>query len=143
MVQLPSDDVTTVRPSELDVDMLVEPLPGRHASSPRGRRRWWSSRTRLPPPAVTDWSCCRPTLTSAGGFSPGFRCTVLQLLLGPDEDDETSAVRRRRARRAAALGVGGEGHATGQRDGAEHCGFHRESSPRVQATGRPEAAQSS
>jgi hypothetical protein len=42
----------------------------------------------LPPPAVTD--DVRPPAEDAelvGGRSPGLRWTVLQLLLGPDDED--------------------------------------------------------
>jgi hypothetical protein len=91
MVQLPSEDVTTVRPSEVDVDMLVEPLPGPAWVDTDGPEPVVVEPDTLPPPAVTD----EPMLPAdadddaPGGFSPGFRCTVLQLLLGPDEDDET------------------------------------------------------
>jgi hypothetical protein len=90
MVQLPSDDVTTVRPFELDVDMLVEPEPGPACVVTEGPEPVVVEPDTLPPPAVTD----EPMLPAEadddapGGFSPGFRCTVLQLLLlGLDEDE--------------------------------------------------------
>jgi hypothetical protein len=90
-VQLPSEDVTTVRPSELEVDMLVEPLPGPAWVVTDGLDPVVVEPDTLPPPAVT----CELILPAEadddepGAFSPGFRCTVLQLLLGPDEEEET------------------------------------------------------
>src|SRR3954466_15204684 len=87
MVQLPSEDVTTVRPSELEVDILVEPLPGPAWLDTVGPAPLGVPDT-LPPPAVTE--LVRPPAEDDevfGGFSPGFRCTVLQLLLlGPELD---------------------------------------------------------
>jgi len=96
MVQLPSDEVTTVRPSELDVDMLVEPVPGPAWVDTEGPAPVVEPDT-LPPPAVTE--LFMPPADDAevfGGLSPGFKCTVLQLLLCgaevdvvlPSDDDE-------------------------------------------------------
>ena len=90
-MQLPSEDVTTVRPFELDVDMLVEPLPGPAWVVTEGPDPVVVEPDTLPPPAVTedDMLPAEADDDAPGAFSPGFRCTVLQLLLGPDEDDET------------------------------------------------------
>jgi hypothetical protein len=87
-VQLPSDEVTTVRPSELEVDMLVEPLPGPACVVTDGPAPVVEPDT-LPPPAVTE--LLRPPVEDEeevfGGLSPGFKCTVLQLaLFGPEVD---------------------------------------------------------
>ena len=91
MVQVPSDDVTTVRPLELDVDKLVEPAPGPACVETEGPEPVVVEPDTLPPPAVT---CEFMLPTEAdddepGAFSPGFSWTVLQLLLRPDDDDET------------------------------------------------------
>src|SRR3954462_15377745 len=87
MVQLPCEDVTTVRPSELEVEILVEPLPG-PAWVDAGGPAPLVVPAPLPPPAVTE--LVRPPAEDDevfGGFSSGFRCTVLQLLLlGPELD---------------------------------------------------------
>ena len=79
-----------MRPSELDVDMLVEPVPGPACVETVGPEPVVVAPDTLPPPAVT----CELMLPADepelfGAFSPGLRCTVLQLLLGPEEDDET------------------------------------------------------
>jgi len=88
-VQFPSEDVTTVRPSELELDMLVEPLPGPAWLETVGPEPVVVEPDTLPPPAVT----CELMLPAdveepVGAFSPAFRCTVLHLLFGA-EDDET------------------------------------------------------
>jgi len=72
-VQLPSDEVTTVRPSELDVDVLLDPLPGPACAVTEGPAPVVEPDT-LPPPAVTE--LLRPPVEDDdvfGGFSPGFR----------------------------------------------------------------------
>jgi len=87
MVQLPSEDVTTVRPSELEVDILFEPVPGPACVDTEGPAPIVEPDT-LPLPAVTE--LFMPPADDAdlfGGVSPGFRCTVLQLPFGPDADD--------------------------------------------------------
>jgi hypothetical protein len=95
-VQDPSDAVTTVRPSELEVDMLVDPVPGPACVVTDGPAPMVEPLT-LPPPAVTE--LLRPPADDDdvfGGLSPDFKCTVLQLLLfgpeleaiAPSEDDE-------------------------------------------------------
>jgi hypothetical protein len=74
-VQLPSEEVTTVRPSELEVDMLVEPEPGPVWVETVGPEPVVVEPDTLPPPAVT----CELTLPAEtdddepGAFSPGFR----------------------------------------------------------------------
>ena len=87
-MQDPSDDVITVRPSELDVDMLLDPVPGPACVVTDGPAPVVEPLT-LPPPAVTE--LLRPPADDEdvfGGFSPAFKCTVLQLLLfGPELDD--------------------------------------------------------
>jgi hypothetical protein len=72
-VQLPSDEVTTVRPFELDVDMLVEPVPGPACVVTEGPAPLVEPDT-LPPPAVTD-EVMPPAEDDDefGGFSPGLR----------------------------------------------------------------------
>jgi len=83
-VQVPSDDVTKVRPLELDVDMLLDPVPGPACVVTEGPAPVVEPET-LPPRAVTE--LLRPSAEDAellGGFSPGFRWTVLQLLFGLD-----------------------------------------------------------
>lgn len=87
-MQVPSEDVTTVRPLEVDVDMLVEPDPGFAWVATVGPDGPVVEPDTLPPPAVTC-ELMPPAEDSLGGFSPRFRCTVLQLLLGP-EDERTS-----------------------------------------------------
>ena len=87
-VQLPSEDVTTVRPSKLEVDMLVDPPPGPVWVETVGPEPVVVEPDTLPPPAVT----CELILPAdvdeeVGAFSPGFRCTVLQLLFGAEEDE--------------------------------------------------------
>jgi hypothetical protein len=86
-VHVPSDEVTTVRPSELEVDMLVEPKPGPACVVTEGPAPVVEPDT-LPPPAVTV--LLTPPADDDevfGGFSPGFKCTDLQLLLlGPELD---------------------------------------------------------
>jgi len=76
-----------VRPSELEVDMLVEPLPGPACVDTDGPAPVVEP-DKLPPPAVTELR--RPPAEDEevlGGLSPGFRCTVLQLaLFGPEVD---------------------------------------------------------
>jgi hypothetical protein len=96
-VQVPSEDVTTVRPFALDVDMLVELLPGPAWEVTEGPAPVVEPDT-LPLPAVTELE--RPPAEETdvfGGCSPGFRWTILQLLvLGvdvevvvlPSEEDE-------------------------------------------------------
>jgi len=72
-VQLPSDEVTTVRPSELDVDVLLDPLLGPACAVAEGLAPVVEPDT-LPPPAVTE--LLRPPVEDDdvfGGFSPGFR----------------------------------------------------------------------
>jgi hypothetical protein len=95
-VQVPSDEVTTVRPSELEVDMLLEPVPGPACVVTEGPAPVVEPDT-LPPPALTELFMLPADDDDVfGGFSPGFKCTVLQLLLfGPElevilpsEDDE-------------------------------------------------------
>jgi hypothetical protein len=86
-VQVPSEDVTTVRPSELEVDMLVEPVPGPACVDTVGPAPVVDPDT-LPLPALTE--LVMPPAEDVdvfGGFSPGFRWTVLQLPLGPDDED--------------------------------------------------------
>jgi hypothetical protein len=73
MVQLPSDEVTTARPFELEVDMLVEPVPGPAWVVTEGPAPVVVPDTR-PPPAVTELVML-PAVDDEefGGFSPGFR----------------------------------------------------------------------
>lgn len=88
-MQLPSEDVTTVRPLELEVDMLVDPLPGPAWVETAGPEPVVVDPDTLPPPAVI-WELMLPAdeAEPPGALSPGFRCTVLQLLLlGPEFDD--------------------------------------------------------
>jgi len=88
-VQVPSDDVTTVRPFELEVDMLLDPVPGPAWAVTEGPAPVVDPET-LPPPAVTDEVRFPGEDEDVfGGFSPGLRWTVLQFPFGPDEDDET------------------------------------------------------
>jgi hypothetical protein len=89
MVQLPSEDVTTVRPFEVEVDMLLEPLPGPACVVMEGPAPVVVPDT-LPPPAETD-DCMPPAVDAEvfGGFWPAFRCTVLQFALGWDEFVDT------------------------------------------------------
>jgi hypothetical protein len=88
MVQLPSEDVTTVRPSELDVDMLVEPVPGPACVDTEGPAPVVEPDT-LPLAAVTELVMPpAEEVELCGGFSPDLRWTVLQLLLGPDDEDD-------------------------------------------------------
>jgi hypothetical protein len=80
--------VTTVRPLELEVDMLLDPLPGPAWVETVGPEPVVVDPDTLPPPAVT----CELMLPAdeaepLGAFSPGFRCTVLQLLFGAAEDE--------------------------------------------------------
>jgi len=85
-VQEPSEDVTTVRPSELEVDMLVDPVPGPACVDTVGPAPVVEPDT-LPLPALTE--LVMPPAEDVdvfGGFSPGFKWTVLQLPLGPDDD---------------------------------------------------------
>jgi hypothetical protein len=87
-VQLPSEDVTTVRPSELELDMLVALLPGPAWLETVGPEPVVVEPDTLPPPAVT----CELMLPAeddapVGAFSPALRCTVLQLLFGAEDDD--------------------------------------------------------
>jgi hypothetical protein len=73
MVQVPSEDVTTVRPSELEVDMLAEPDPGPACVETEGPAPVVEPDT-LPLPAVTE--LVMPPAEDAeefGGFSPGLR----------------------------------------------------------------------
>jgi hypothetical protein len=79
-VQLPSEAVTTVRPSALDVDMLVDLRPAAPFALEAVEPMVVVEPETLPPPAVT----CERILPAVvdddrpGGFSLGFRCTVLQ-----------------------------------------------------------------
>ena len=96
-MQVPSEDVTTVRPFALEVDMLLEPGLGPAWVDTEGPAPVVEPDT-LPFPAVTE--LVRPPAEEAdvfGGCSPGFRWTVLQLLLLgadaevvvlPSEEDE-------------------------------------------------------
>jgi hypothetical protein len=94
-VHVPSDEVITVRPSELEVDMLLEPEPGPACVVIEGPAPVVEPDT-LPPPAVTELLIPPADADVFGGFSPGFKCTVLQLLLFgpkldvvlPSDDDE-------------------------------------------------------
>jgi hypothetical protein len=86
-VQPPSEDLTTVRPSELELDMLVEPVPGPACVDTEGPAPVVEPDT-APLPAWTD--VVMPPAEDIdvfGGFSPDFRKTVLQLPLSPEEDD--------------------------------------------------------
>jgi hypothetical protein len=86
-VQLPSEDITTVRPSELELDMLVEPVPGPACVDTEGPAPVVEPDT-LPLPALTEE--VMPPMEEVdvfGGFSPGFRLTVLQLPFGPEVED--------------------------------------------------------
>ena len=65
-MHVPSDDVTTVLPSDVDDDMLVAPLPVVDCVVPFGRVVLPDT---VPPPAVTELVRA-PELV--GGFSPGF-----------------------------------------------------------------------
>jgi hypothetical protein len=72
-VQLPSDEVTTVRPFELEVDMLVEPVPGPAWVVTDGPAPVVVPDT-LPPPAVTELVMLPAADDEVfGGLSPGFR----------------------------------------------------------------------
>jgi hypothetical protein len=92
MVQSPFDEVTTVLPSDVDDDMLLEPVPVPGCTDIDVPPPVVKPDT-LPPPAVTEL-----LIPPEGGDSPGFRSTVLQLalfgleledvLLVPSEDDE-------------------------------------------------------
>ena len=87
-MHVPSDEVTTVRPSELEVDVLVEPVPGPTCVVTEGPAPVVEPDT-LPPPAVTELLMLPAEEDDEvfGGVSPGFKCTVLQLLLlGPAVD---------------------------------------------------------
>ena len=81
-MQSPFDDVTTVLPSDVDDDMLFEPVPLPEFDV-----------TDVPPPVVKPDTLPPPAVTELvmppeGGDSPGLRCTVLQLLLfGPELED--------------------------------------------------------
>jgi len=95
-VHVPSDDVTTVRPFELDVDMLDEPVPGPAWVVTEGPAPVVDPDT-FPPPAVTELlKAPAAEVELLGAFSPGFKCTVLQLLsrgpevetVLPSDDDE-------------------------------------------------------
>ena len=68
MVQSPFDDVTTVLPSAVDDDMLVEPLPPLECVVIDVPAPVVEPDT-LPPPAVTE--LVRPPLPLDGGDSPG------------------------------------------------------------------------
>jgi len=77
-----------VRPSELELDMLVDPAAGPAWLEMVGPEPVVVDPDTLPPPAVT----CELMLPAEedeplGAFSPGLRCTVLQLLLGAEEDE--------------------------------------------------------
>jgi hypothetical protein len=87
-VQLPSDEVTTVRPSELELDMLLEPLPGPACVVTEGPAPVVEPET-LPPPAVTVLLLSPPAEDDDvfGGLSPAFRWTILQLLFGPELEE--------------------------------------------------------
>jgi hypothetical protein len=72
----------------LEVDMLVDPVPGPAWVATVGPAPVVVEPETLPPPAVT----CELMLPVdeaelVGAFSPGFRCTVLQLPLGAEEDE--------------------------------------------------------
>jgi hypothetical protein len=69
-VQSPFDDVTTVRPSDVDDDMLFEPLPLLELEIDPPVPVVVEPDT-LPPPAVTE--LVMPPLPAPGGDSPGFR----------------------------------------------------------------------
>jgi hypothetical protein len=71
-VQVPSEDVTVVLPSDVDEDMLVAPLPVVECTVPFGKVVLPDT---FPPPAVT-WLLIVPE--PEGGCSPGLRCTILQ-----------------------------------------------------------------
>jgi len=94
-VHVPSDEVTTVRPSELEVDMLAEPVAGPACVVTEGPAPVVEPDT-LPPRAVTELLMLPADEDELlGALSLGFKCTVLQLLLGleldvvlPFEDDE-------------------------------------------------------
>jgi hypothetical protein len=81
-VQSPFDEVTTVLPSAVDDDMLLEPVP---------LPDWVD--IDVPPPVVKPDTFPPPALTELvmlpeGGVSPGLSWTVLQLaLFGPELDD--------------------------------------------------------
>jgi hypothetical protein len=83
-VQVPSDDVTTVLPSDVDDDMLVAPLPVVPDCTvmPFGPVVLPDT---LPPPALTELFM-EPV--PGGGLSPGLSWTVLQLLFGLDDETE-------------------------------------------------------
>jgi hypothetical protein len=67
-VQSPFDDVTTVRPSDVDDDMLFEPPPLLELDIVPAPV---VDPDTLPPPAVTE--LVMPPLPPGGGDSPGFR----------------------------------------------------------------------
>jgi hypothetical protein len=85
-VHVPSDVVTTVRPSTLDVDILLELVPVSECTEVEGLAPVVVPDT-LPPPAVTDDVIPPADADVFGGISPGLRWTVLQLPLGPDDED--------------------------------------------------------
>jgi len=73
VVQVPSDDVTTVRPSELEVDMLFEAVPGPACVTTDGPAPVVEPDT-LPPPAVTELAMPPGEDDEVfGGFSPDFK----------------------------------------------------------------------
>lgn len=72
-MQSPFDDVTVVRPFELDVDMLFEPLLGPACVVTEGPAPVVEPDT-LPPPAVTeDFMPPADDEELFGGRSPGLR----------------------------------------------------------------------
>lgn len=72
-MQLPSDRVTTVRPLDVEVDMLLDPVPGPACDVTVGPAPVVEPDT-LPPPAVTE--LVRPPAevdALFGGFWPAFK----------------------------------------------------------------------
>jgi len=80
---VPSEDVTTVRAPEPEVDMLVEPVAGPAWVDTEGAAPVVEPDT-LPFPAVTELVMPPADVEEFGGFSPGLRWTVLQLPFGTD-----------------------------------------------------------
>ncbi len=134
MVQVPSENVTVVRPSELELDMLVEPVPGPACDDTEGPAPVVKPDT-LPLPAVTDDARPPAAADVFGGVSPGFKCTVLQLALGPDDEEdvlpsEDDALDELELSAWAAMAI------TLASAAAQNIGFFIRNSP-GQATGRP------
>ena len=78
-MQSPFEEVTTVRPSEVEDDMELDPVPPPELVDIDVPPPVVKPDT-LPPPAVTELVMPPPE----GGVSPGLRWTVLQLLFGPE-----------------------------------------------------------